>query len=75
MAYGINRVPRDVDPASEALATLQAAERMAAARRPVADPDPIVRADCGHRVPRSCLMRASLGTSCPDCYDRMSDGW
>jgi hypothetical protein len=28
--------------------------------------------DCGHTVPTSQRMSASLGTSCPDCYDRMS---
>lgn len=30
--------------------------------------------DCGHTVyHQSEVMSASLGTSCPDCYDRMSD--
>lgn len=32
----------------------------------------LVRCDCGHKVPRSQRMSASLGTSCPACYDRMS---
>lgn len=32
----------------------------------------LVRCDCGHSVPRVQVMSASLGTSCPDCYDRMS---
>ena len=32
-----------------------------------------VKCDCGHTVPASQRMSASLGTSCPDCYDRMSD--
>ena len=32
-----------------------------------------VMCDCGHSVPKVLVMRASLGTSCPDCYDRMSD--
>ena len=27
---------------------------------------------CGHTVPASQVMSASLGSSCPDCYDRMS---
>lgn len=30
-------------------------------------------ASCGCAIPRRQLMSASLGTSCPDCYDRMSD--
>lgn len=29
--------------------------------------------DCGHRVPAAQVMTASLGTACPNCYDRMSD--
>ena len=32
----------------------------------------MVRCDCGHDVPRIQCMSASLGSSCPDCYDRMS---
>jgi hypothetical protein len=32
-----------------------------------------VRCTCGHTVPRAQVMQASLGTACPDCYDRMSD--
>jgi hypothetical protein len=31
-----------------------------------------VKCDCGHTVAKSLVMSASLGTSCPDCYDRMS---
>jgi len=34
--------------------------------------NPLTRCDCGHTVPRNLVMSASLGTSCPDCYDRMS---
>jgi len=33
------------------------------------------RLSCGHTVYYSIeVMSASLGTSCCDCYDRMSDG-
>lgn len=32
-----------------------------------------VKCDCGHTVDKKQAMIASLGTSCPDCYDRMSD--
>lgn len=35
-------------------------------------PRATVKCDCGHVVPRAWVMSASLGTSCPDCYDRMS---
>jgi len=31
----------------------------------------LIKCDCGHHTAHP--MRASLGTSCPDCYDRMSD--
>jgi hypothetical protein len=36
-------------------------------------PVKMVMCDCGHEVPASQAMSASMGTSCPDCYDRMSD--
>lgn len=32
-----------------------------------------IKCDCGHTVAKNLVMNASLGTSCPDCYDRMSD--
>jgi len=32
----------------------------------------MVRCDCGCTVQANQVMSASLGTSCPDCYDRMS---
>jgi hypothetical protein len=37
-----------------------------------AQPD-LVMCDCGHRIERIIVMRASRGTCCPDCYDHMSD--
>ena len=33
----------------------------------------LVKCACGHTVPESQVMWANLGTSCPDCYDRMSN--
>jgi hypothetical protein len=33
----------------------------------------MVKCNCGHTVPQALVMSANLGTSCPDCYDRMSD--
>jgi hypothetical protein len=41
-----------------------------AAREPIAVE--LVKCDCGHTVPRIQVMNTSTGTSCPDCYDRMS---
>jgi hypothetical protein len=39
---------------------------------PEVEPD-LVRCACGHECERILVMSASLGTSCPDCYDRMSN--
>ncbi len=30
------------------------------------------RCDCGHVIPTTLVMNSSRGSSCPDCYDRMS---
>ena len=32
----------------------------------------MVKCSCGHTVSRSQVMNASMGTSCPDCYDCLS---
>ena len=48
---------------------LKAAEAPRARRSVVSE---VVRADCGHMVEKHELMSASMGTSCPGCYDRMS---
>jgi len=32
----------------------------------------MIKCDCGHTVPKCSVMSVSTGTSCPDCYDRMS---
>ncbi len=42
-------------------------------RKRSAPPVIMVKCDCGHTVSQGQRMSASLGTSCPDCYDRMSD--
>lgn len=34
---------------------------------------PQVRCQCGHTVAENLVMSTSRGTSCPDCYDRMSE--
>lgn len=33
----------------------------------------LITCDCGHKVPGSAVMSTSRGSSCPDCYDEMSD--
>lgn len=43
------------------------------AKQQAYESDHRVLCDCGHYSTQP--MNASLGTSCPDCYDRMSDGW
>jgi len=32
----------------------------------------MVKCSCGCTIPKSLVMNASVGTSCPDCYDRLS---
>ena len=36
-------------------------------------PIEMVKCSCGHTIPRTSVMSASLGSSCPDCYDDMSN--
>jgi hypothetical protein len=41
--------------------------------RPAPRPQPImVKCSCGHTIPKTSVMSASMGSSCPNCYDRMS---
>lgn len=42
------------------------------APRPVATVE-LVKCSCGHSVPKISVMSTSTGSSCPDCYDRMSE--
>ena len=63
---GIGRIA-DVDPASETIAIIEA-QAMTRGDKPAK----MIRCDCGHSVPQAQVMSASLGTACPDCYDRMS---
>jgi len=48
-------------------------DRAIAERRAKQKPVEMVECACGHTIPRMSVMSASMGTSCPDCYDRMSD--
>lgn len=47
--------------------------RQKPAPRPPQKPAEMVTCSCGHTVPKILVMSASLGTSCPDCYDRLSN--
>ncbi len=42
-------------------------------RKRTLPPVALIACDCGHSVQRAQVMSASRGSSCPDCYDRMSD--
>lgn len=42
-------------------------------RKRTAPPVEMASCDCGHTIPVALRMSTSLGSSCPDCYDRMSD--
>jgi len=35
-------------------------------------PVEMIKCSCGHTVPKTNVMSASMGSSCPDCYDRLS---
>ncbi len=42
---------------------------------PAVNPQPkaeLIECDCGHAIAKDTVMWASMGSSCPDCYDRMS---
>ena len=41
--------------------------------KPKPRPVKMVECDCGCTVPASVVMSTSTGTSCPECYDRMSE--
>lgn len=47
-------------------------EARIAARQPSPEPE-MVKCSCGHTIEAGLVMVASLGTACPDCYDRLSD--
>jgi len=47
-------------------------EARLAARRATAPPVKLVKCSCGHTIPSGSVMSASLGSSCPNCYDRLS---
>jgi hypothetical protein len=56
------------------IAAIEARVAAGPAKR-VSEPTPqraTVRCACGHTVPAGQVMNASLGTTCPECYDRMS---
>ena len=38
-------------------------------------PSKLVKCSCGHTIPEELVMTASLGSACPDCFDKMSDCW
>jgi len=54
----------------DAYKNIKASEKPAA---PDAASTNLVTCSCGCEVPRAFVMNSSMGTSCPDCYDRMSD--
>jgi len=49
-----------------------AIERIQAERRAAMPAVKMVKCACGHTIPASSVMSTSMGSSCPDCYDRMS---
>lgn len=51
---------------------LEAVERIRAERIANQKPVKMIKCSCGHTIPETSCMSASMGTSCPDCYDDMS---
>ena len=38
----------------------------------VSKPVEMMKCSCGHTISKTSVMGASLGSSCPECFDRMS---
>lgn len=83
-SYGIIYGDADMQPAEIAIGfalarprlraiEAEAKEARAALIKETQAEELMIKAGCGHMVRRSQLMAASLGTCCPDCYDKMSD--
>lgn len=72
-AYGIGRVPADVDAAGEIAAAMAAAETMERLRQRGQPSAIIACPNCGAPTYSSQLMSASRGTACPRCYDDLSE--
>lgn len=53
--------------------SLSAYEAIQAKRSAARTPITMVKCDCGHTIPAGSVMSASLGSSCPNCYDRLSN--
>ena len=51
----------------------ETANRIAAEKIAKRQEQKIVKCSCGHSVPAGNVMSTSSGTSCPNCYDRMSE--
>ena len=66
--FGIGGINRDADQGAETEALIESVSRAAEI-----DTTDWRMCDCGHRCPSELVMSASMGTSCPDCYDRMSN--
>lgn len=63
-----NRVAWQIEP--RRLAGIKAERKSGGSQRVTVE---MVRCDCGHTVAKHLVMRASRGTACADCYDRMSE--
>ena len=69
MGYGIGRIPQDADEGYEDTRRAIAGAAGAEARRLAQEARPGPRCmRCGARA----TMNASLGPSCPDCYDDLA---
>jgi len=53
-------------------AEFEAEEALEQTRKNAPKPE-MVKCSCGHSAPRSQVMSASMGSCCPNCYDKMSN--
>ncbi len=52
---------------------IEAHDRIIEKRRAAAPPVEMVKCGCGCTIPSTLVMSASLGSSCSECYDEMSN--
>jgi hypothetical protein len=78
MAYGINYFyPLDCGMSREDAIwwrdnQQEFVDRLDAIKNQTASRGEMVTCSCGHTIPKNLVMSTSLGTSCQDCYDKMS---
>lgn len=75
--YGINFYEPETNAEDKVLQKLREAYKAKIAEKKKQTKEkphiPMVTCTCGHTILANLVMTTSFGTSCPDCYDRMSE--